>query len=60
MTNYETERKYKGDIICPFEGSNGAIWSFKLEDDLDFWNACNTLADAKEEIDWMIENNQNY
>jgi hypothetical protein len=55
MTNYEVERKYKGYIILPTLASYGNIWLWKLESsDEDFNDASNTLAEAKEEINYRL------
>ena len=55
MTNYETERKYKGHIILPTVASYGTIWLWKSESSDDFNDASDTLAQAKADINWSIK-----
>ncbi len=56
MTNYEVERKYKGYIILPTKIDYETVWLWKLETskDVQFHDASNTLAEAKEEINYRL------
>ena len=57
MTNYEVERKYKGYIILPTKIDNETVWLWKPETSKEamFHDASNTLAQAKEEINWRLK-----
>ena len=61
MTNYETERKYKGYTILPtthydpYLDKEDTIWLWKSESSDDFNDASDTLAQAKADINWSIK-----